>query len=313
MTTLALIGVGNWGKNYLKAAKQIGNCRIKYIFAKSAKNLKQFSTRYICSIFIDELFTLNDLDGIIIATPAETHFKLVKKCIENKIPVLVEKPLTITLRETKELIRLSKKFSSLVLVGHIYLHNPAFQVIKKKLITMGEILYLSFEAGNNGPARSYTTPLWDWGPHDISMLLELTNELPLSVSSWMIKNSYLATQNNYLLRLKFANFPVFITLGNLFPIKKRIISIKGTKKSIIYDEPTEQKIAVINHETNKSSFLIYNSEKQPLINQLEFFLGLIREKKTSPESLTLALKIAQILDGVEHSLESKTPYILKII
>src|SRR5258708_8764255 len=101
MTTLALIGKGRWGTNYLNEVKKIPNSKIKYVKTYNYKDILKY----------------DDIDGIIIATPAETHVEIIN-AFPNKF-LLVEKPLTTSLSSALAIINKN------IMVGHTYLFNSS--------------------------------------------------------------------------------------------------------------------------------------------------------------------------------------------
>src|SRR3989338_5360362 len=107
MVTLALVGAGSWGKNYLRAAKQIEGVEIKYI-ATSRTDISEVPA---------------ELDGVIIASPAKTHYSLAKHFLELNQNMLIEKPFALSTMEANDLREIGKRSKSKVLVGHLQLYN----------------------------------------------------------------------------------------------------------------------------------------------------------------------------------------------
>lgn len=138
MTTLALIGKGRWGTNYLNESKKIPSCQIKYVRGRDYLDLHQKA----------------DIDGIIVATPAATHLSVIQQF--PHMPLLVEKPLTVREGET---------FSNTqIMVGHTYLYQPSIQALQHT-----PIQHLKFNLLNTETYNSDTSVLWELGPHGISI------------------------------------------------------------------------------------------------------------------------------------------------
>ena len=90
---IGVIGCGYWGKNLIRNFYQLNV--LKYVCDKKKKNAEDISKKYgVFSKSINEIFKISDLDGIVIATPAENHFDLAKKALETDKHVFVEKPLS---------------------------------------------------------------------------------------------------------------------------------------------------------------------------------------------------------------------------
>ena len=99
----AIIGIGHWGKNYIRVFNEIGNIEIKYICDKNSKLLKHYKNQYICINNIEKILNDKEIDFVVISTIASTHYKLLKSFITNGKHILVEKPVAISKREVSNL------------------------------------------------------------------------------------------------------------------------------------------------------------------------------------------------------------------
>lgn len=284
MTTLALIGAGKWGKNYINTINNLSSCVLPEEFIKTS-NYK-------------DLFAFNNINGVIIATPASTHFKIAKEFLKRGFNVLVEKPMTTNYKDALGLSEISRKYKNIFMVGHIYLYNPAFLMVKKLIKSIGKIKYISTEGMNYGPIRKDVSALWDWGPHDISMAIDLLGSVPeeVSVIGYDMCN----------LKLKFPNnLFVFVNIGWLSPIKKRIMTIVGEKSTIIFDDTIEKKITYIENlgtsfQTTYPSF----SQQSPLSVQVSEFVKRIENKENKDNSsLEMGLNVTKTLESCEKSMK----------
>src|SRR5689334_8453144 len=118
MTRIALIGTGKWGINYLNTIEKMNNCKITHIVSLSSKSLSRFSNLYHKTTNYLDLLSESEIDGVIIASPGSTHYKIVNDLI-NKYPLLVEKPLTLSLKNALQI----NKNGNQLMVGHVYLYN----------------------------------------------------------------------------------------------------------------------------------------------------------------------------------------------
>jgi len=282
MTNLALIGVGKWGANYLRAIKHIPDCRIAYVCTHDYRRLAGNS----------------DVDGVIVATPAETHFEIARFFLQKNIHLLVEKPLAITYRDALRLKMLYEKGSSMVMVGHIYVHNPAFCAFVSNVSTIGRIQYLMFESGNYGPFRKNTTALWDWGPHDISMCLTIMGEDPISVAAW-------GGDDMIEMRLDFSgDTSAVIRTGRLLPEKKKYCAAIGEKGNIVFDDLAENKVTRYTYSgSSHRSYPTYD-QKEPLVEQLRYFVDAIRNQIRLDSDFLMGVRVVGVLDAAQQSLKS---------
>jgi len=129
---VGVIGLGRLGSIHakiystLEAAELAGVCDIDENAARlSAETLKtSWHTDY------SELLN-NRLDAVSIVTPTIFHYKIAKFFLKNKVHVLIEKPITRTLKEAKDLIKIAAKNQLIIQVGHVERFNSAIQAIEK--------------------------------------------------------------------------------------------------------------------------------------------------------------------------------------
>ena len=294
MTTLALIGKGRWGKNYIKTIRNLSTCELPDEFIKSS-NYK-------------DLLSKKNIDGVIIATPASTHFKIAKEFLEKGFNVLIEKPMTTNYKDALELSRIAKEHRNIVMVGHIYLYNPAFLKVKKLIKSVGRIKYISTEGMNYGPIRSDVSALWDWGPHDVSMAIDLLGALPEEVSANGLNHLRPGTQLYDMcnLKLKFANdVYCFVNIGWLSPIKKRNMTIVGENKTIIFDDTLKKKLALFNTLNDEKKITSYPSfsNEAPLSLEVSSFVDQIKNREKNYSSLKMGFDVVRVLSACEKSMK----------
>lgn len=333
MLNFALIGFGYWGPNYARLLHEIGNSNLRWIVDINNSLLKKAKADYpYCKITSNYLEALKDslVDAVIIATPTSTHKKIAADVLKNKKHVLVEKPLALSASDAEELYKLAKSQKVVLMAGHTYLFNPAVSYLKKEVDkgTLGKILYFIAQRTNLGPIRKDVNALWDLGPHDISIILYLTNSKPTSVTATGV--GYINKNNPDVVNLTitFAN-KVFanITLSWIAPVKVRSLTIVGNKKMALYDDVAiDGKIRIINKtlwnmkKGKTISFGEYNqlSQKQgstiiptlptvePLKAEILDFLESITLKKNTLVKPTHVIETVRILEAAQKSLDNKT-------
>ena len=150
-----------------------------------------------CKVYPDweSILKHPNLDGIIVATPPHTHYEITKGCLIMGINVLVEKPLTLDLNEAINLKNLAIKSKTLLMTEFTQVFNQKFQKLKNSLSFIGKLNSVITEAGNFGPYRKHTPVLWDWGSHELSILLSLINSKPkfIKANLLMIKLMLMVT------------------------------------------------------------------------------------------------------------------------
>ena len=241
ITILALIGVGEWGKNYLRTVATLDNVEIKYICAQTQSTLNLFPDTYIKTLSIKDLIRNKDINGFIIATPGATHFAIAKQLLSLGHNLLIEKPFTINYKQAIELQKIWQKKKSQVLIGHIYLYDPAYQVFKKKFERIKRIKSILFE-GLRSPIRHDVSVIWDWGPHPVSLLLDLIKEPIIEVSAvGSIKDPKSNLYDTINTLIRFANgieASIHISWLGSHKIRKLTIERKSHKMELDYTRTT---------------------------------------------------------------------------
>ena len=241
----ALIGNGYWGKNYFRILKDDSSINLKYVVDSSIKKseIKEDSVTYLNNLNL--LFEKN-FDCSIVATPTTTHFEIVKKLLENKKHVLVEKPIALDKKSVEKLIDLSKRNNSILLTNYIFLYNSAVQYLIEaiKEPNFGDLLYFKFNRTNLGPVRTDVNAIWDLMTHDISILNAISSEMPkdIKVSVFKREDSPVAEVAN--VNLEFENFYSTFFVSWLHPKKERTIEIVGSNKMLLFDDISDEPIKI---------------------------------------------------------------------
>ncbi len=145
--TVCVIGAGYWGKNHIKTLSKLGYLSgVVDVDINMLKKVKLKFPKIKIHLSIDEALKYN-YDGFIIATPASSHFSIAKIIIAHKKHVLIEKPMTLSIRDAEKLVVLAEKEKVNVMVGHVLLFHPALIKIKS-MIDKGEIGDLQYIYSN---------------------------------------------------------------------------------------------------------------------------------------------------------------------
>jgi len=183
---VAVIGSGYWGKNLVRNYHLIG--ALELICDKNEAILASFREQYpgvdTC-MAISDVMTREDIAGVVIATPAETHYDIAHEALLARKNVYVEKPLVLHEYQGEALIALAKENDRVLMVDHLLQYHPVF--VRLKELTqkgeLGRINYIYSNRLNLGKIRREENILWSFAPHDISMILSLTGEAPENVSA----------------------------------------------------------------------------------------------------------------------------------
>lgn len=318
MITLALIGIGNWGKNYLTTSKIFPNCHIKYICAKSAEALDRLDGNFITTTNYKDLFRYKDIDGVIIATPGSTHYQIAKEFIKKGFNLLIEKPLSTSYKQALQLKVLKNKSHAKILVGHTYLFDPAFIEMKKLIKQIGYLRSVSYEAVNNGPFRPDMSVLWDLGPHAVSLLLDIYEQNPIRIKTWV--QNYLRPKTKFFdvinIEMEFTNkCNALIKIGWLSPIKRRELIIVGSESTLLYNDLIANRLTLFEGMgpeikskdiVRKVPKIKYPSYDQILPLQVElgeFINALSSNVIIKRSNLDFGIRVTHLLNMVEESIK----------
>lgn len=224
MIRLGLVGAGRWGKNYIAAAKQAGNCEVTTIFPSSFNGWGKD---------VDEL---RHVDALVVATnPVVTAWIAAVAMRDHDLPVMVEKPVGPTVEAAATVNAVARETGKLVLVNHQHLFAPAYEELYHRTKDLAHI-QIATHGGDQKPAHDWPW-LWDWAPHDVAMVLDLGGPEPELASVWKDGESVLT-------RWRTARGSAFSHIGVNFRHKHRRLKVNDIGLSLIYDDRAEHKLVV---------------------------------------------------------------------
>jgi predicted dehydrogenase len=248
---LAVVGTGYWGPNLVRNAAGAAGASLRVICDLDEARLARIGTPYPAvrrTRDVKEVLAADDVQGVILSTPAATHHALAREAMEAGKDVLVEKPLGVTVEECRDLCEVAESTGRVLMTGHTFIYNAAVKMIKELADSgeLGDILYIYSSRVNLGRIRQDVNALWNVAPHDISIVNHVLGAVPTRVS---------ATGRSFLQPgIEDVVFAVFEYPGGtvahvhsswLDPSKVRKTTFVGSKKMIVYDDiESEGKIKI---------------------------------------------------------------------
>jgi predicted dehydrogenase len=238
---IGLIGYGYWGPNLIR---NFGTCPLTEMVAvcdanparRAAVGRAYAGLTTVASV--DELLEL-PLDAVAIATPVSTHFPLAMQCLQAGKDVLVEKPLTGTVREAQLLTEQAARLGRVLMVDHTYLFGNPVRRMKQLVESgeLGELHYVDSVRINLGLFQNDVNVIWDLAPHDLSIVEYLLGTPARSISAWGCAHADPEIEDIAYVNVDYgdrlmANFHV----NWLSPVKIRQMIVAGSKKSLIFNE-----------------------------------------------------------------------------
>jgi UDP-2-acetamido-3-amino-2,3-dideoxy-glucuronate N-acetyltransferase len=315
---VAVVGAGYWGKNLIRNFSEIGHlgmiCDANEL-TRAAYEEKypgvEFRTSY------GDVLGHEEIDAVVLSTPAVTHYKMAKDALAAGKHVFVEKPLALEAKEGEELVSLAEKASRVLMVGHILQYHTA--VLKlKELVDSGELGKIQYIYSNRlsiGKIRTEENILWSFAPHDISVILLLLNETP---------ESLYATGGNYLQErvadatMTTMRFPsgvnAHIFVSWLHPFKEQKLVVVGDKKMAVFDDVSKEKLVLYAHKiewlertpvaSKAEAEAVPLEMTEPLKAECLHFASCIQEGKRPKTDGREGLRVLKILNASQQSLDN---------
>ncbi len=190
MIRIAQIGCGYWGPNLIRNLRSAKGCHLAAV-VEASEDRRTFVENSFPGVPTDLSFEgimeNPEIDAIVIATPANLHFEQARQALLSGKHVLVEKPMATKLTEVQELSEIARTKGLTLMSGHTFLYNDAVLFIKKEIDagSLGEIRYLHSQRLNLGRIRADVDALWNFAPHDVSIIQFLLGEpTPVAVKSF---------------------------------------------------------------------------------------------------------------------------------
>ena len=288
---LGLAGAGRWGRNYIRTIAGLPALRLARVASGNPDTAALLPAGCQLVGSWRELIDPSALDGVIIATPPASHAEIARAAILAGVPVLIEKPLALSAAEARAVRDLAMERHVFALVEHTHLFSPAFRVLKGLVERHGGVREIRSEASNHGPYRRDVSVLWDWGPHDVAMCLDLLREVPASVVCAAHDKSPgdEGVAETVTIALSFpSGVSAEIVLSNRQD-KRRRFSVRCADAEVVYDDLSAQKLSLDGSPVPVPSEL-------PLTVAVREFAAAILAGAEHPGSLDLGVRVVEVLE-----------------
>ena len=323
MLTIAQIGVGYWGPNLLRTLSSSKRCNVKTVVDLSSERRDDVHRLYPGITVMDNVDSVlqdPDVSAVVIATPVATHFDLATSALKAGKHILVEKPLATRVKDVEEIAALANTHHRVAMVGHTFLFSPPVRYVKALIDsgTLGDIRYIYSQRLNLGRIRSDVDALWNFAPHDISIIQYWLNEpSPLSIVRHGAAYIQDAVADVVFLAITYPNNVIAnVHVSWLDPRRVRSMTVVGTKQMVVYDDAAENKVAIHDKGIDRKAgfdgqapafdyrsgdvILPKIDSHEPLRAEIDHFFDCIEHGShclTGPEH---ALKVVQILSSAHH-------------
>ena len=321
---LGQVGLGNWGPNLLRNFMTSGQCEVRLVCDLKRSNYRRlglpddrpaFTTDY------RDILDDPDIDAVIVATPSETHYALGREVLRSGKHLFVEKPFALTSREASRLVELSRKSQRLIMVGHLLMYHPGIQTVARMVRKgkVGKVFFIGIRRRNLGRLQNDCSVLWDLGPHDISIALEVVGQEPLRV---------VATGQSYLqpgmpevafTTITFdGGIQAHIEESWLAPERERELVVVGEKGMLVFDELSAAPLKLLKKAVrlkgrtavkefdylDRGTDTVEVAVEQPLEAECRHFLDCIRSGREPLSGGRHGLKVLRVLEAADRSLRA---------
>jgi predicted dehydrogenase len=328
---LAVIGAGYWGPNLVRTAIATPALQLEWLCDLDQERAQAVLGRYTTvrvTAYYEQVLADPAVAAVAIATPAATHFDLVRAALEAGKHVLVEKPLTPSVSDAVKLAGLAERSGLALMCDHTYCYTPAVQRIRELIRggEIGEVQFVDSVRINLGLVQPDVDVLWDLAPHDLSILDFVLPEdvTPVAVAAHTgdpIGNG----------RACLAYLSVWLSTGALAhmhvnwrsPTKIRTTVFGGSRRTIVWDDmnpaarlmlhdrgvdripgnalaPDDRRQALISYRVGDIQVPAL-PEREALGSVLAEFASAIAERRSPLTDARAGIRVLQLLEAATRS------------
>ncbi len=318
---ICVVGTGYWGKNLVRNFFNLG--ALHSICDTNPETLKKFTQQYkgvqgVTSL--TEVLINPKIKGIAISTPAPSHASIAREAMLAGKDVYVEKPLCLSEEEGAELNTLAAEQGRILMVGHLLWYHPVVLKLKELVNTgeLGRIQYIYSNRLNLGKLRREENVLWSFAPHDVSVILGLTGEMPETIRAQGGNFLHSRIADTTVTLLNFASgIRAHIFVSWLHPFKEQKLVVVGDKRMAVFDDtvPWEEKLQLFPHSIDWQENIpvahkaegkfITVSQDEPLRAECAHFLERMSDRNIPRTDGEEGLRVLKVLNACQASLEQE--------
>ncbi len=312
---IAVVGCGGWGKNIARTMNRTG-CLATVVDPSEAgrKAAAEVAPGVPVHASMDAVLKDDSIAGVMIATPAETHYGLARRSLEAGKHTFVEKPLTIDLDEARDLVERAKMAGRVLMVGHLLEYHPAILKLRELIEAgeLGKVRYIISNRLNLGKIRTEENSLWSFAPHDIAVILRLVGSLPIQVvatgGTYVSPNIADVTVTQLLFDSGVRSH-VFVSW--LHPFKEQKLVVVGSKKMATFDDIAKELVlhdqrvdwkegqpVPVKGEGTKVAF----DTKEPLMAECEAFIEAVGTGRAPITDGASGVRVLEVLHAAQQSI-----------
>jgi predicted dehydrogenase len=322
---VAVVGTGDWGANLVRNYANLKGCRLALLCDADAARLARTSAQYpgIRAVSDARDVAASEVQAVVISASAVSHYAIARQMLEAGKDVYVEKPLTLKVEHAEELVRLAREKKRILMVGHLLIYHPAVQYLKRLVDdgALGEVHYIYSQRVNLGRVRRDENALWNFAPHDISVMLHLLGSDPVDVAARGAAFLQPSVEDVVFVDLRFPSGKMaHLHVSWLDPHKVRRFTVVGSQKMAMFDDmEASEKIRIYDKGVDRAGEVLpYGDQltvrsgdiwipklalQEPLRIECQHFIECVGERRTPLTDGVAGLRVVKVLAAAQASLE----------
>ena len=294
---IVVVGCGYWGSNHARTLAGLG--ALYAVSDRHEDRAEELASKHGArAMGFEEALADPAVDGVVLALPPQYHADQAIAVLGAGKHVLVEKPIALSVADGRRVVDAASKTGLVAMTGHVLRFHPAFEALEAMIEAgeLGAVRYIHSHRVGLGKFHAENDALWDIAPHDLSLILALTGEKPISVrgvgSAMLNRLSAFAH-----LHLQFASgVRSHVFASRLNPYRERRLTVIGSKAMAVFDDvaPWEQKLAIYRHKLWEDD----NGWQSEMVDP---------EYVEIPDGMPLTRECAHFLDCITTGEKSRTP------
>ena len=313
---VAVVGCGYWGANLVRNFAELG--ALAAIVDPSEPTARKMADQFgVRALSYEDALRDLEVEGVAIAAPAGMHADLALRAFAAGKHVFVEKPIALTESEGVAMKTAAERAGRTLMVGHLLQYHPAFQTLLEmaRRGELGKLRYAYSHRLSLGKFRTEENALWSFAPHDVSMLLALFDDEPLSVTG--SGGAYVTPDVDDENRIDMV-FPgggrAHVFASWLHPFKEHRLVVVGETAMAVFEDSKagDEKLRLYRHRIDTSGRVpspvkadaepIPYPAAEPLKQECQHFLDCV-DGETSPRTgADEALRVLRTLIRADHPL-----------
>jgi predicted dehydrogenase len=323
---IGVLGLGHWGPNHVRVFSQMDGVEVVAAADPSEDRRRHVGSLYrglALSADPKELLNRADIDAVVIATPARTHFELATAALQAGKHVLLEKPMCTSLADARRLHATAASTGRIMVHGHVFLYNAGVRYLRDGLASgrFGAVQYLHASRTNLGPIRSDVNVVADLATHELTIFDYLFGRSPNWVSATGSRLLGTTREDVAFITLEFGESVLaHIHVSWLNPQKIRSITLVGSQRMVVWDdmqplEPVRVYDKGLMDEPYYDSFGEFQLRlrdadivipklalREPLRVQAEAFVRRLTTGEQTPSESESGVRMVACLEAIQQSL-----------